>query len=187
MALSKSELESDILDGFKTGLEGASVREAAQFFAFAILAYASSAEIICAPGPILIPAAPPVPSSANGQLVTVQTYELGKNALWDAIEASFVATDASMSIAAAGIVLYVASSFTVFSGNGITVTGAALMPPPLIQVLSTAPPVGVSGASVEDQAALMASIIHGAFLGTTFTGFCLAPDGGVGPVISTLI
>jgi hypothetical protein len=187
MALSKSELESDILDGFQAGLEGSSVREAAQFFAFAIVAYASSAEIICAPGPILIPAAPPVPSSATGQLVSVQTYEIGKNVLWDAIEASFKAEDRLMSIAAAGIVAYITSSFTIFSGNGITVAGAAIMPPPLIQALSTVPPIGVNGASAEDQAAIIASIIHAAFLGTTFIGVCTAPDGGVGPVVSTLI
>tara|TARA_R110001592_G_scaffold69149_1_gene211828 strand:+ start:6949 stop:7512 length:564 start_codon:yes stop_codon:yes gene_type:complete len=187
MALSKSELESDILDGFKAGLEGSSVREAAQYLAFAIIAYASSAEIICAPGPILIPVVPPVPSSATGQLVSVQTYELGKSLLWDAIEASFKAEDSLMSIAAAGIVAYVASSFTVFSSNGITVAGAAIMPPPLAQVLSTVPVVGVNGASAEDQASMIASIIHAAFLGTTFIGVCTAPDGGVGPVVSTLI
>lgn len=187
MGLELSGLESDILDGFNAGLEGASVREAAQYFAFAIVAYASSAEVICAPGPILIPGAPPVPSSANGQLVTVQTYETGKSLLWDAIEANFDAEDASMAIAAAGIVAYVASSFTVFSSGGITVTGAAVMPPPVIQSLSVAPPLGLAGNSVEQQAKLFANLIHTAFLTTTFTGVCVAPDGGVGPVVGTLI
>lgn len=187
MALKVSELESDILDGFNAGLDGASVREAAQFFAFAIVAYASEAEVVCAPGPILIPGAPPVPSSANGQLVKVATYELGKNALWDSIEANFKAEDATMGIAAAGIVAYVASSFTTFSGNGITVTGAAIMPPPIIQTLFAGPPAGLAGSSTENQAAIYANIIHSSFLATTFTGACIAPDGGVGPVVGTLI
>ena len=182
-----SGLESDILDGFIASLDGSSVREAAQYFAFAIVAYASDAEVICAPGPILIPGAPPVPSSANGQLVGVQTHEVGKNALWDAIEASFVAEDASLGIAAAGIVAYVASSFTLFSGGGINVTGVAVMPPPVIQALATIPPLGLSGNSVEQQAKLYATVIHTAFLSTTFTGVCVAPDGGVGPVVGTLI
>lgn len=187
MGLSVAELEADILDGFNAGLDGASVREAAQYFAFGIVAYASSAEIICAPGPILIPGAPPVPSSANGQLVSIQTHEVGKNLLWDAIEANFKAEDASMGIAAAGIVSYVASSFTLFSGNGITVTGAAIMPPPIIQTLSAGPPAGLAGNSTENQAAIYANIIHAAFLATTFTGVCVAPDGGVGPVVGTII
>ena len=47
MALVKKTLEDDILDGFNAGLDGASRREAAQYLAFAILAYASEAEVIC--------------------------------------------------------------------------------------------------------------------------------------------
>ncbi|HBQ60433.1 MAG TPA: hypothetical protein DD671_12635 [Balneolaceae bacterium] len=187
MALSLSELESDLLDGFNAGLEGASVREAAQYFAFAIVAYASSAEVVIAPGPVLIPGAPPVPSSANGQKVSVQTHETGKNLLWDAIEANFVAQDKTMSIAAAGIVAYAAGAFTLFSGGGNTVAGAAAMPPPLIQALEGAIPPGLAGGTTEEQAALFAKIIHAAFKSTVFSGVCTASDGGFGPVVGTLI
>ena len=151
------------------------------------VAYASSAEVVIAPGPILIPGAPPVPSSANGQKVSVQTYETGKNLLWDAIEANFNAHDRTMAIAAAGIIAYVTGAFTLFSGGGNTVAGAAVMPPRLIQALSGAIPPGLAGNSTEEQAALFAKIIHAAFKSTVFTGVCTASDGGVGPVFGTLI
>lgn len=187
MALVKKTLEDDILDGFNAGLDGASRREAAQYLAFAILAYASEAEVICAPGPILIPGAPPVPSSATGRKVKVATADVGKMALWDSISANFDAELADMSIAAAGIVAYVASSFTVFSGGGITVTGAAVMPPPLINLLSTVPQVGLDTGDSQKVAEKMATVIDSAFKGTMFTGVCTAPDGGVGPVVGTLI
>jgi len=187
MSLNKRELESDILDGFNAGLDGASRREAAQYLAFAIVAYASSAEVICAPGPILIPGSPPLPSSATGRKVKVSTAEVGKTALWDSISSSFDLGLSTMSVASTGIVAYVASSFTVFSGGGMTVSGAAVMPPPLINFLSTIPPIGLNGASTEDIAAHMATVIDSAFKGTTFTGVCTAPDGGVGPVVGTLL
>lgn len=186
MALDKNSLERNILDGLKAGLDGASTREAAQHLAYAIVSYASDAEILCLPGPILIPGAPPVPSSALGRTVKTSTSELGKSVLWDTVDLNFINQDASMSTTAAGIVAYVASSFTVFSGGGITVTGASVMPPPLANILSTVPALGLSGASIEDIAAQMATIIDAAFRGTIFTGACVAPDGGIGPVSGPL-
>ena len=188
MGLSLADLESDILDCFKAGLDGGTVQEAAEKFASAIVSYASKAEVICAPGPILIPGTPPVPSSANGQMVKVSTADVGKVALEQAFAASFEAEDKELSIAADGVIAYVASSFTVFSGNGITVTGAAVMPPPPIKAMGFLPPVGVNGgASVEEMASLFAGVINTAFLATTFAGACVAPDGGLGPVAGTLL
>ena len=70
MALDRNALKSDIIDAFETSRDqNLSKADAARMLAFAILSYASEAEVILA-GPILIPAAPsPIPSSAIGQKV----------------------------------------------------------------------------------------------------------------------
>jgi hypothetical protein len=187
-ALKKGEETNDVSGGEEGEKEAKySEGDVAGFMADAIVAYASDAEIMLMPGPMLIPAAPsPLPSSSQNAKCAVQTADVGKAALESAISAGFAAGDAPLAMMGAGIVAYVAASFTLFQATaGHMATGAAIMPgPPLLSVASSA--TQASEGALEDWCDLVATAIHAQFLLTIFTGAGVGADGGLGAVVSTL-
>tara|TARA_R110000851_G_scaffold107051_3_gene227049 strand:+ start:5234 stop:5791 length:558 start_codon:yes stop_codon:yes gene_type:complete len=183
--LNMEQLKSGLLDAFTAGAEG-DESDAAAEIAAAIVEYASSAEILMLPGPILIPAAPPLPSTGQGAMLAVATADTGKSLLEHSIKNQFAAQDPTMLILGLAIQMYVNTSFTVFSAQiGHTATGATLMvaPPVLAPVVAA----GLSGQSAESCAGLMASIIHMSFKTSMFNGAGIAVDGGLGAVAAQLL
>ena len=195
MALDKGKLEDALIDALKKGEETEDVSggeegekepkysegDVAGFMADAIVDYASDAEVTLL-GPILIPAAPsPLPSSAIGASVGVDTADLGAAALESAIAAGFAAGDAPLAMMTAGIVAYIAASFISFSGGGHTAVGATVPIPPVLGAAASA--VQNSEGSLEDWCAAIATAIHTAFSTSLFTGAVVASDGGVGAAL----
>lgn len=189
--LSLPKLYSALNDALQSGFDGAESTDVADAISDAITDYAADAEIVCLPGPILIPGAPPVVSSAFGSKQPLVDETIGKAALTAAINAQFEAQDPTMMVMANGIVAYVAATFVAFSATGMAppmgdmVTGVTVMsvPPPLTPVV----PAGLAGAEIEQIAAQMASIIHASFKASIFTGLCAAKDLGAGPVSGPIL
>ena len=201
MGLDKGKLYDGLVDALKKGEETEDVsggeegeKEAkyaegdiAGFIADAIVAYASDAEIMLMPGPMLIPAAPsPLPSSSQNASCAVQTADVGKAALESAISAGFAAGDAPLAMMTVGVVAYVAASFTFFQATaGHLATGATVMAvPPVLGVASSA--VQSSEGALEDWCDAVATAIHTSFLASIFTGAGVGVDGGLGAVVSPL-
>ena len=112
--LSLSKLQNGLRTALKAGDGGAESTEVASKISDAITNYAADAEIVCLPGPILIPGAPPVISSALGSKQKLVSEMPGKAALTSAINAQFSSQDASMMTMANGIGAYVAATLTNF-------------------------------------------------------------------------
>jgi len=201
MGLDKDKLYDGLVDALKKGEETEDVSggeegekeakysegDVAGFLASAIVDYASDAEIMLNPGPMLIPAAPsPLPSSSQAASCGVQTADVGKSALEAAISGGFAAGDAPLAMMSVGIVAYVAASFTLFTADaGHLATGATVMAaPPVLSAASSA--VQNSEGSLEDWCDQVATAIHTAFLTAIFTGAGVGADGGLGAVVSTL-
>ena len=191
MGLDRDKLYDGLLDAITKGMETTDVNDTdveskysegdvAGFMADAIVDYGSDAEVTLL-GPILIPGVPPVPSSAIGASVGVDTSDLGASALESAIAGNFSAGDDTLSIFMAGVIAYIASSFISFSGSGHTAIGATIPIPPVFSgIVST----GVdSDGSPEDWAGSMADAIDLAFTTSMFTGAVVASDGGVGAAL----
>ncbi len=196
--LDQGKLKDGLIDALKKGEETKAASggeegemeskytddDVAGFMADAIVAYASDAEI----GPLLgimIPSVPPVPSSANGQMPKVKTADAGKEPLKSAILAGFKAMDAPLAMMSAGIVAYVAASFTTMSAGPATCTGvAAMVTPPVLGPINTS--VQNSEGALEDWCDQVSAAIHIAFKAAIFTGMCMASDGGVGPAVGPL-
>ncbi len=190
MALDKDKLEQGLIDALKKGEETQSVSggeegevepkytegDIAGFIADAIVDYASDAEVMLA-GPILIPGAPPVPSSAIGSKVKTTMADVGKSALKSAISSGFAVGDAPLAMMTVGIVAYLAT-FTVFSASGNTATGGTIPIPPMLSAASMN--VQNNEGSLEDWCSAVASAIHTSFTTSMFGGAVVASDGGVG-------
>ncbi len=187
MALDQLALQNGILDAFNsTQTQNKSSSDTASALAAAIVEYASAAEIMLLPGPMMIPSTPPVVSIAQGTTVKVDSNiaSTGQSALEAAFKASFDAGDPIMAIAATGIVAYTAASFTLFSAAGHSATGVTVMATP--PDLGTAMDAGKSG-SVTDTAIAMASAIHLSFTVSVFSGAGIGIDGGLGSVIGQML
>ena len=162
----------------------------AGFISDAIVSYTSEAEItITAPFtiPTLVPSSD---ASVVGKKLKVQTAQIGKPALKNAILASMNSRDTAMLAVTNGIIAYTMASFTAFAAGAVTGAGAAVMavPPALVSPLAFGRGTPESQGGSEDEVIdLIASIIHASFLGTTFTGAGAntAPV-SAGPVVSTL-
>ena len=193
MALDKDKLEKGLIDALKKGEETQSVSggeegevepkytegDVAGFIADAIVDYASDAEVTLA-GPIMIPGAPPVASSAIGAKVKNDMADLGKSALESAISAGFAAGDAPLAMMTTGIITYLAT-FTIFSGGGHTAIGGTIPIPPMLSMASM--DVQNNEGSLEDWCSAVASAIHNSFSMSMFTGFVTAADGGLGSAL----
>jgi len=186
MGLDRQKLYDGLVDAYNQGAEVSS-EEVAGLIASAIENYASDAEFMLAPGPMLIPTTPPVASTSQNAMVTVQTSDLGTVALKAAILGGFTAGDSLLAAMTAGIVAYVAASFTSFMGSPVahTAIGVALMSIP--PVLSPTIAIGLAGGEMEAVADAQATAIHAAFLATIFTGAGTGLDGGLGAVAGPLI
>lgn len=173
----------------------------AGFIADAVVSYASDAEITIS-APFTIPTTPsPSPDfSVVRKKLKVQTAQVGKAALKNAIITSMNSQDQAASAITSGIVAYAAASFTAFAAGAVTGAGAAVMavPPVLVSPLAFGRGTPESQGGSEDEVIdLIASIIHASFLGTKFTGAganagipipsaTAPPPAGSGPVVSTL-
>jgi len=187
MALDRQKLYAGLVDAYTQGAE-ASSEEAAGLIASAIENYARDAEIMLFPGPMLIPGTPPVPSTSQNAMVTVQTADLGTVALKAAILGGFTAEDPALTAWAAGCQVYAAASFISFMGSPPLVhlaTGVAVMAVPPVLVPSIA--IGLAGGEMKAVADSQATAIHSAFLATIFTGAGVGIDGGLGAVTGPLI
>jgi hypothetical protein len=183
--LDVSQLGQDIKAAFTSGVDEASSDSIAVKLADAIVSYASGAEILMLPGPIMIPLPkPPVVSAGLGASLTLSTADVGRSALESGIKSQFAAEDPALSTMATAIQAYVAT-FTAFQATaGHSAVGATLMP--VAPVLAGVVAAGVVGADLITSATSMANIIHASFLSSTFTGLGAAVDTGVGPVVQTL-
>ena len=86
------------------------------------------------------------------------------------INGSFLSGDPTMTPLTAGIVAYVASSFTLFSNIAGTTTGAGACVMVVPPILAPVTALGMGGASQADVCELMATIIHTSFKSIVFTG-----------------
>lgn len=197
MALDQQKLYAGLTEAFDKGIETIPVSgsagqteskyskgEIAGFIADAIVDYASDAEILLLPGPLMIPAPTPVPDVANlGSVLKAQTFDIGKPLLKASIEASFTTKDPVMSLITTGVVSYIATSFTVFTGfPGNTATGTTL--PVITPVLAPCTALGMAGSEQDKIIDLMAFIIHTAFKSSVFNGSAVSVFGGIGPIIA---
>ena len=183
--LDASQLEQDIKKAFAAGVDGADSDSIAAKLADAIVSYASGAEILMLPGPIMIPLpTPPVASAGQGASLTLSTADAGRSALESGIKSQFAAKDPTLNIMAIAIQAYVLT-FTAFqAAAGHSALGATVMPvTPLLAAVTAA---GIAGQDSDACAKLMADIIHASFLLTIFTGTGLAVDTGAGPVVQNL-
>ena len=186
MALDRQKLYDGLVAAYTPGLAGASNEDVAGFIAMAIANYASDAEIMLAPGPMLIPGTGVVSTSQNA-IVKVQTAVLGIDALKEEVLEGFMAGDLLLSDMTAGIVEYAAASLISFKGSPEphTALGVALMTIP--PVLYPTVPIGLAGGTMLVVADAQATAIHAAFLTTIFTGSGTGVDGGLGAVVGPLI
>jgi hypothetical protein len=198
MALDSQKLIDGLKEAFEKGKETQDVSggedgeveakytegDVAGFLADAIVDYASDAEILLLPGPLMIPAAPPVPDIPNlGSLLQPQTTDVGKPILKASIEASFTTKDPIMSLITTGITSYIAISFTSFMGfPGNTAVGTTV--PVFIPVLAPCTALGMAGAEQDEIIELMAVLIHTAFKSSVFNGSAISVFGGIGPIIA---
>jgi len=186
MALNSGNLEADLKSAFQSGMDGASSDDVAASIADAIVAYGSGATVFMLPGPILIPGAPPIPSTGMGQTLDSALHDSGWMALFSGIKSQHDSQDATYMTMAIAVQTFVNTSFTLFQHSiGHMATGATVMAAP--PALSSVPPAGLGGASMDAIAAQMASLIHASFLSSIFTGAGVAIDGGLGLVTGTLI
>ena len=179
--LDMNQLEFGIKLAFGVGEDGGDSDEGAVELADAIVKYGSKADILLLPGPILIPGAPPVPSSANGAKATVQSAESGRAALESGLKAQFNAGDPTMMLMSMAIMTYVNTSFFAFKATaGHMATGmTAMASPPDFTPVKNA---GLAGEDSNFCAKMMAGIIHFAFQTSIFNGAAVAADGGLGAV-----
>mgnify|MGYP001157249777 FL=1 len=151
--LSKNKLQKEITDNYnRIQQEGGSRSESAQGLAEAIVKYAEDAEL---------PAAP---------TAKVKTARVGQGALQSVINGSFLSGDPTMTPLTAGIVAYVASSFTLFSNIAGTTTGVGACVMVVPPILAPVTALGMGGASQADVCELMATIIHTSFKSIVFNG-----------------
>jgi hypothetical protein len=182
MALNKSKLENGLNDAFKQVQEKtykAAVLgslDASKKISNAIVDYAKDAEVIVTVPP-LTPGTPPVPKvSVVGKKVKVKTAMAGKLPLQGIIFSNFeldsLISRKFLLLFSAAIIVYAATSFTVFSKGSIMGSGAAIMSlPPFLQ---PATKKGEDGGGVQDVVKEMANIIHRSFKATMFTGIVIA-------------
>jgi len=198
MALSEAKLRKEIKNVFKKGRElrndkpKYSKNAIAQFFAAAIVDYASDAEIqIPAPSTLLTTTPTPtvgIPDVASsGQKLKVANPQPGKASLASSIAASFNAMDVGMAIVTPAVVAYASTLFSFKNASGtITATGVPVMAIP--PVLAPALAVGAAKGAEDDVIKAMATIIHISFKSTLFTGTgnIITPP-AAGPVVGTLM
>ena len=153
MMLQKKKLQNLLTDNYsKIQEQGASRSESAKGLAEAIVKYAEDAEL---------PAAP---------TAKVKTARVGQAALQTVINGSFLSGDPTMTPLTAGIVAYVASSFTLFSNIAGTTTGVGACVMVVPPILAPVTALGMGGASQADVCELMATIIHASFKSIVFNG-----------------
>ena len=197
MALDKQKLYDGLIKAFDKGIETSPVSngedgetesrytksDIAGFIADAIVDYASEAEILLLPGPLIIPAPTPVPDLANlGSILKIQTADIAKPALKASIEASLVSKDPVMGLITTGIMAYIPASFTLFKSiTGNIATGVTL--PTIPPVLAPCTALGMVGSEEDKIVELMAIIIHATFKSSVFNGAGASVVGGFGPVI----
>ena len=151
--LQKNKLQNLLTDNYsKIQEQGASRAQSAKGLAEAIVKYAEDAEL------------PAAPTSK------VKTARVGQAALQGVINASFTSGDPTMSPLTAGIVGYVASSFTLFSNIASTNIGTGVCVMVVPPVLAPVTALGMTGASQSDVCKLMANIIHTSFKSILFSG-----------------
>jgi hypothetical protein len=196
MSLNKTKLENGLNDAFKQVQEKtykAAVLgslDASKKISSAIVDYAKDAEVIVTVPP-LTPAAPsPIPQTAViGKKVKVKTAMAGKLPLQGIIFSNFeldsLISRKFLLLFSAAIVVYAATSFTVFSKGSIMGSGAAIMSlPPFLQ---PATKKGEDGGGVQDVVKEMANIIHKSFKATMFTGIVIAGSAVIpAPLVGTL-
>jgi hypothetical protein len=195
MSLNKTKLENGLNDAFKqvqeTTYKAAVLGslDASKKISNAIVDYAKDAEVIVTVPP-LTPGAPPIPQTAViGKKVKVKTAMAGKlplqGILFSNFELDSLISRKFLLLFSAAIVVYAATSFTVFSKGSIMGSGAAIMSsPPFLQ---PATKKGEDGGGVQDVVKEMANIIHRSFKATMFTGIVIAgsaviPSPLVGPL-----
>ena len=187
MALDRQKLYNGLFNAYTLGMAGdSSSEDVAGFIAVAIANYASDAEIMLAPGPMIIPGTG-VASTSQNAIVKVQTAALGIDDLKEEILKGFIDGDLVMSDMAAGIVEYAATSLILFKGSPAphTAIGVALMSIP--PFLTPSIVIGNVGGLMPAVADSQATAIHTAFLVTIFTGNGTGVDGGLGVVVGPLI
>ena len=180
MALNKNTLKQNLIDNFTTIRDDTdgkfTQKDSADGLAQAIVDYAKDAEVIITVPPFT-PGTPPVPKvSVVGKKVKVKTAMAGKLPLQGIIFSNFeldsLISRKFLLLFSAAIVVYAATSFTVFSKGSIMGSGAAIMSlPPFLQ---PATKKGEDGGGVQDVVKEMANIIHRSFKATMFTGIVIA-------------
>ena len=162
--------------------------DVAGFYADAVVDYVKDAEIMMTGTPYLMPnPAPPPPllpdPSFLGQLIKIQTADVGKAALKSAFQGSFDAQDPAMAIVTSGLIAYTATltffqgSVPLFTGTGATVMA---LPPIFVPVIAG----GLAGMEEVDCAKLMAAIIHASFKASLFNGAGTTAAFGVGGILA---
>ena len=160
----------------------------AGFYADAVVDYVKDAEIMMVGTPYIMPnPAPPPPVlpdlSFLGQLIKIQTADVGKAALKSAFQGSFDAQDPAMAIVTSGLIAYTATltffqgSVPLFTGTGATVMA---LPPIFVPVLAA----GLAGSEEADCAKLMAAIIHASFKASLFNGVGTTAALGTGGILA---
>ena len=195
MSLNKTKLENGLNDAFKQVQEKtykAAVLgslDASKKISSAIVDYAKEAEVIVTTPPFT-PASTPYPAShVIGKKVKVKTAMAGKLPLQGIIFSNFeldsLISRKFLLLFSAAIVVYAATSFTVFSKGSIMGSGAAIMSlPPFLQ---PATKKGEDGGTVQDVVKEMANIIHRSFKATMFTGTVIAGSAVIpAPLVGTL-
>lgn len=157
----------------------------AGFYADAVVDYVKDAEIMMVGTPYVMPTpAGPTPDfSFVGQLIKIQTADVGKAALKSAFQGSFDAQDPAMAIVTSGLIAYTATltffqgSVPLFTGTGATVMA---LPPIFVPVLAA----GLAGSEEADCAKLMAAIIHASFKASLFNGSGTTAALGTGGILA---
>lgn len=163
----------------------------AGFYADAVVDYVKDAEIMMSgtpyvmPNPAFPPTQPPlIPDfSFVGQLIKIQTADVGKAALKSAFQGSFDAQDPAMAIVTSGLIAYTATltffqgSVPLFTGTGATVMA---LPPIFVPVIAG----GLAGMEEVDCAKLMAAIIHASFKASLFNGAGTTVTLGFGGILA---
>ena len=195
MALDVIKLKDGLREAFSKGRETSKNHKGenelkygkmdiAEEIAKTIVTYASDAEILILPGPLMIPGSPPVADLVNiGKKLTVSSSTIGEAALKLSIYNSINTLDSTMSKFSLGITSYIATSFINFGDNiGNTAIGSTILPIPInfIPVKS----LGLGGGSEEEIIELMSAIIDSGFKTSLFSGTCTTISAGIGPVIS---
>ena len=131
--------------------------------------------------------APPPPVlpdlSFLGQLIDIQTADVGKAALKSAFQGSFDAQDPAMALVTSGLIAYVAT-FTFFKGASVPFMGTGATAMALPPIFAPVVAAGLAGAEEADCAKIMAGIIHASFKASLFNGIGLTIVAGTGGILA---